>query len=583
MKINSSNNNESRKVAMKRKTLNVELIGYIIILLIAILIRFQKLGFVPLSDLEASVAIDAVNLVNNSSQIYSNQILLINLTGVLTFIFGENNFLIRFLPAVIGCMLVVTPYFFRKFVDKRFLIFISFWLAIDPGFVALSRQVNSDLLTLLLGSWFLLSLLNKKFGLSGILLGLLFLCGTSFWVGFLPIVITSFILKYLVKLNNSNHELIKLISGDIQWKKMFLFFGVTIIFGSSMAFIFPGQFGNILNGFISYVQGWFTPGIIAFWPLIRTLMIYNIALFLLGFIGLGWLIRNLHDTGYAIGILLLVNLVHLLLYPQRSVGSMIWVILPLLLSSTIFIVSHISLSDTNSKTVFIITGYGLIFVGFMSLISLKIFSPSWQQIQNSDWSLALVAFGMILILLAIFLVGWTISWKTAGKSFLYISIIFLGVYTLSASWNAGGLRVPYHNEMWWIDQNPIDEDLVVNTIKDHSEWYSGSPKSAIIQVINFDYPSIRWALREYENVEYTDIFIRSSNPQMIISRIDDQIEMVDLYRGQDFTWNGITNWPILSLGEWETWLLSRRVPNEILLPNNILLWIRNDLFPGAEN
>jgi hypothetical protein len=214
---------------------------------------------------------------------------------------------------------------------------------------------------------------------------------------------------------------------------------------------------------------------------------------------------------------------------------------------------------------------------------LKIFSPAWQQTQNSSWSVLLVIFGMLLILLAIFLVGWTISWKTAGKSFLFLSAIYLGIYTISASWNAGGLRIPYQNEMWWLDSIPVEEDLVTSTINNNSEWNNGFAKNVQIQVVNLEYPSIQWALRVYDDVQFTNIFPTTSNPQMIISRFDEQIAMVDSYRGQDFTWSEKPYWSFLSNSDWETWLLARRIPEEKNEKLNIMLWVRNDLFPGSVN
>lgn len=565
---------------MKSKFWNFELIAYFTIFLIAIVFRFSNLGLIPLSDVEARLALDSYSLNNVSINVNSPQVFLTNITAIIFYIFGENNFLVRIIPAITGCLLVISPIFFRRFFNKKFLLIISFWMAIDPGFVALSRQINSSLLLIFFGLITVLSILNKKYGFSGIFLGLMLLCGTSFWLAIIPLSLSIMILKFS---KNSVLDPIVFEIQDIPWKKILIFFGGTVVLGSTAGFIYPEQFGNILNGFLGYMNGWTGPKFTSFWFLIRILAIYNLPLFFFGFIGLVWLTRNFRDRGYALGTLLFFNLLQLLIYPQRNVEMLIWVMLPLLISASIYLNSHISLYGINKKTIVSVVSFGLVFLGFMTLISLKIGSSSWQQTGNNSWSILLVLFGLVLIVLAILLIGWTISWKTAEKSFLFLLIIYFGVYSISASWSAGGLRASYQNEMWWIDNVPTEEDLVKITIDNFSEWNGGFKNNAQIQVVNLDYPSIRWALRGYKNIEFIDVLPNLENPQMIISRVDEQIAMVDSYRGQDFSWIVRPDWSFLTNSEWETWFLSRSLPIEKQESFRIILWVRNDLFSGAEN
>lgn len=565
---------------MKSKFWKFESIAYFLIFLIAIFFRFPNLGFLPLSDVEAKLALDSYALNSPSIIVNSPQVLLTNINAAIFYVFDTNNFLVRFVPALTGSLLVIIPFFFRRYINKNFLLLISFWMAIDPGFVTLSRQVNSSLLILVFALLTCLSILNKNYALSGIFLGFLVLNGNSFWIAVLPVFFTIIILRLLkIPLMESFTSEVQ----DIPWKKLLIFFGGSVVIGSTAGFIFPGQFGNILNGFLEYLNGWTGPEHTNFWFLIRTLLIYNLPLFLFGFIGLIWITRNFRDRGYLIEIWLFLNFLQLLLYPQRNVEMLIWVMIPLLISASTFLSSHISMYGTNKKTIVTVVGFGLIFLGFMTLISLKIGSTAWQQTGNNSWSVMLVAFGFILILLAVFLIGWTISWKTAGKSFLFLVIIYLGIYSVSASWNAAGLRKPYQNEMWWLDSVPVEQDLVTSTIDNYSDWNGGFKNNAEIKVVNFDYPSIRWALREYKNTQFINVLPNLSNPQMIISRIDEQISMVDSYRGQDFTWSTKPVWSFLTNSEWETWFLSRRIPIEKQDPIRIVLWVRNDLFPGSEN
>ena len=453
-------------------------------------------------------------------------------------------------------------------------------MAIDPGFVALSRQVNSSLLLIIFGIAAGLSFYTKKYELSGISLGLMLLCGTSFWFAIIPLVLTILILRFS---KNPFLDAITLEFYDKPWKKLLLFFGGSVVIASTASFIYPDQFGNLLNGFLAYINGWTGPSITSFWFLIRAMIIYNLPLFLFGIIGLIWLTRSYRDRGFALGILTFLYLFQILVYPQRNVEMLIFLMLPLLIAASIYLSSQLSINGINKKMIISVVCFGLIFLGFMTLISLKIGSSAWQQTGNNSWSILLVLFGLVLIVLAIFLIGWTISWKTAEKSFLFLTVIYLGIYSISASWNAGGLRTSYQNEMWWFDKALVDEDLVTSTINEYSDWNGGFKNNAQIQVVNLDYPSIRWALREYKNIQFIDVLPNLSNPQMIISRIDEQIAMVDSYRGQDFSWSVKPDWSFLTNTEWETWFLSRDLPLEKQESFRIILWVRNDLFPGAVN
>ncbi len=127
---------------------------------------------------------------------------------------------------------------------------------------------------------------------------------------------------------------------------------------------------------------------------------------------------------------------------------------------------------------------------------------------------------------------------------------------------------------------PISEKILVSTIENYSEWTHGSKHEAEIQVINIDYPSLNWALRNFENIEFVNHFSISANPEFVITKFDQTIEAADSYKGQDFEWIATPIWNLLIPNEWANWVLSRRIPTNLQQQDLIILWVRNDLFPG---
>jgi predicted membrane-bound mannosyltransferase len=117
-----------------------ETILYLFAFLLALGLRFVRLGELPLTDSEARLALDALSIVKGGSPALSSHVSYTNLTAVLFFVFGSFHFLARFWPALAGTALVFVPLLFREQIKPNVAILLAFFFAIDPALVALSRQ-----------------------------------------------------------------------------------------------------------------------------------------------------------------------------------------------------------------------------------------------------------------------------------------------------------------------------------------------------------------------------------------------------------------------------------------------------------
>ena len=166
-----------------------ETILYLLAFLLAFGLRFARLGELPLTDSEARLALDALSISQGGSPALSSHVAYTNLTAVLFFIFGGFNFLARFWPALAGSALVFVPLVFREQVRPRPALLLAFFFAMDPAFVALSRQAGGPILTvaaslLAAGFW-----LRRQPRLAGIFLALALLSGPALWPGLLGLLL----------------------------------------------------------------------------------------------------------------------------------------------------------------------------------------------------------------------------------------------------------------------------------------------------------------------------------------------------------------------------------------------------------
>ncbi|HSM23390.1 MAG TPA: hypothetical protein VK856_00835, partial [Anaerolineaceae bacterium] len=164
---------------------------------------------------------------------------------------------------------------------------------------------------------------------------------------------------------------------------------------------------------------------------------------------------------------------------------------------------------------------------------------------------------------------------------LMISVLF--IYTVSAMWNASTLRIPFQNEIIRIDKVPVQEDLLINTIQDHSSWNYGQKNKARILVVGISDPSLVWALRGFIEVSYLNYVPVGETFDIIMTEIDQELEQSDSFRGQEILWISTPAWTMMDLRETTSWVLNRRAPQDVTLQNSLIVWVRNSFVPGFEN
>jgi hypothetical protein len=139
--------------------------------------------------------------------------------------------------------------------------------------------------------------------------------------------------------------------------------------------------------------------------------------------------------------------------------------------------------------------------------------------------------------------------------------------------------------LWVEDTYPKDQALTMKVLGDVSEWNTGRRDWLDLVVSGIDTPSLRWGLRNYANVNYIDQLPQGIQPSVVITPESQgtNLGLASPYTGQALAWGHNVNWSLLSPGEWVRWLFYRSLPQQsgVESSQNIILWLRSDLFPGA--
>src|SRR5512141_652406 len=114
--------------------------------LIALGFRLIQLGASPLTDSEATLALQALHLAQGKDIILGSQSGYVLFTSLFFAVIEATNFMARILPALVGSFIIFAPGLLRDQLKPRIALIVAFLLAFDPGLVALSRQADGTML-----------------------------------------------------------------------------------------------------------------------------------------------------------------------------------------------------------------------------------------------------------------------------------------------------------------------------------------------------------------------------------------------------------------------------------------------------
>ena len=558
---------------------------YWLAFLIAIGIRFVQLGASPLSDSEATLALQSLQIARGASPLLVPQPGYTLFTSILFGIIKSTNFMARCIPALAGSVLVFAPYFFRNRIKARPALILAFLFAFDPGLVALSRQSSGTILavTFTLFAWAMWS--NRRAIPTGIFAGLALLSGPSLWGGLLSLGLTwVFLLGMEAKpaAEQSELEASEPIIKNYDLRSSLLTLIATLLLGGTLFFTTPNGLSAWLSSLPAYLKGWTsasvtTPG--------RTLIIFLAYEPLGSFLAILSIVRGLRTRSRRIvrlGLWLMVSLLLAIFY--RETSELAWAIIPLLTLGAMELSRGFDIFPEERVEVGVVVTAVLtllVYIWFnISNIALNPVGqvttvPIFGEIQNARYLVLYGSLTIVIVSIALVAFGW--SARTARLGATWSFAVFLSVYSLAASWGASGLRSPSGVELWSPDYKLLQADLLLASVGEVSEFSLGHVDSQPVTIMGVNSPALEWLLRDRQ-VEVVSNLNPQVAPPIVITPLMDDLSLPSAYRGQDFTWRQRPQWEFVQNSDLLRWLVFRQLPLE---NETIILWVRDDLFPDA--
>jgi hypothetical protein len=553
------------------KSFRLEAALYGLAFLIALLIRLTRLGVWPLTDTEAGWALQALGVVQGTHPALSSQPAYILLTALFFFAFGGGtNFLARLAPALAGSVLVLVPWLFRERVKPRPALILAFFLAFDPGLVALSRQAGSAMpaVTFLLLGWGCWE--NKRASLTGICAGLTLMSGSGLWEGVLGLGLAWAIAQVFARRAAQGSE------GG--WSRadtrVALWFGLgTLLLGGTLAFLSPNGLSAWLASLPDYLQGWAQFSGTSASMLLFSLVAYQPLGVLLALMTVvrGWMQDSLRVKRLTIW--MLTALLLALFYPARQVSDLVWMLIPLWALAALELARDIPLEKELRLEAAGMAALCVCILGFVWLqfLSVTVLPSGSEQVSGRLW---ILFFSLLLLVICILLVavGWSLRLARAGA--VWGLAAALGIYSFGAMLGAAGLRVTRGAEMWTSDSTPGQADLLLLTASQMSDWSNDNINSQPVTIVGIQSPALEWLLRGHQIVlvDHLDI---SQSPPFVITATQKDPNLASGYRGQSFIWREAPVWDNAGLSDWMRWVAFHQITES---SETIVLWVRNDLF-----
>jgi len=546
-------------------------------IVLAAAFRLVGLGSNPLSNMEAEIALQAQGAAEGSEGTVGSFPAIVGLTGFSFFVFENGNFLARFWNALFGSLIVLIPVLFRKHIGLKGAIVASFFLAITPEMVGLSRILGSPMsavVFLVLAAGFFI---DRKPVLLGLSLALGLMSGAGFWIGLFILGLSILISERLFKVSES------LSLPPVQDKKRFwvqssVAFLITLIVIGTSFFRAPYLLSGVFSGFMDFITGFLIPNSVPWFLLPFTLLAYSLAAVVFGIWGSLRALISRDEKDLFLFTWWLVGLIFIFLYPASQPADMVWVTLPLIFLTARVVNENFKLKDSHKYYVAAAAILVVVISAFVLLALRSLVNPTVTQPDQTGLLVAIVG-GAIILTAVILLISLRTSETTALTGLIAGLLLVTAAGSISVSVNAAGFDNEGASSLWYPEEQQVHTSLVRITVDRVLAWNAMQTPPIEISVSGFDEPGMRWALRAYDPVWFVPALSPQTQPGIIITDVQGMPEISDAYRGQDLVWSRNTLWAEMTPFEYLDWLITRdsRTQNQ-----EIILWVRTDLMPDEQ-
>jgi len=226
-----------------------------------------------------------------------------------------------------------------------------------------------------------------------------------------------------------------------------------------------------------------------------------------------------------------------------------------------------------AETVLVVALVVFSFMNAVNLVNNPLQSP--EEYRNRAIGAVLPLF---LLLGMTVLLAWGWSGASTREGFIAGVLLLAGFFTLANSIKAASLGSRPEIEIRRDLAAVVGSEELLRTIQDISRARTGIENRIDVLIVDLQSPSLEWALRSFEKAETAAVFDPTASPSLVITDVNQQITAGASYRGQKIIWQEEPDMKNMTIIDWLKWSFFRIAPLE---NREIIIWARNDLFPGG--
>jgi hypothetical protein len=346
----------------------------------------------------------------------------------------------------------------------------------------------------------------------------------------------------------------------------------TVLVVGSLVLLSPKGLAAFVAAIPAFLSGWLAlPDIPAAYVLV-SLPAYELLPLLFGLVGVVRAVRRQDPLSMRLGLWALVSLVLTLIYPNKQVASLTWMLLPLWALAALELSHHF---DFEGQAVWELTAVialieVLLVFGLLNLAAMTTGSLTADATRSRLYLEVLV---FVLIALSLLLAGLGWSPDVARLGAVWAGMLFLTAYTIAVMTGATGVREPLTAELWQPEPRTAGADLILKVANQISDLNRGNLQSLPVTVVGVDSPSLLWVFRNWD-LRVVNALAPEDTPELVITPANTQLSHTVSYRGEGFAWRETPSWAAATSADWLRWFVYHQMTVQ---HDEIILWVRADL------
>lgn len=584
-----------------RTTVRVEPLAYLLIGLVALLLRAVQLGHTPLDAGEAGQALAALRFLEGGTLDARAVSSPLAFTGAALSmaLFGPTAAAARAASMLAGVGLVLAPGLFRRQLGRSGALIAAAWLAVSPVAVGASRRLNGVTLALLAllialaASRALLAARPRRYAVvAGVALAAAWLADTGAFVTVLALIAGGAFAFLTDEEDVLTRDAVRQAARRVPWGLLLAAFAGAFAALATMFFAAPrglgagaDQLGRFVTGFVEDAPG-VSP--------VVALLVYQPGLVIFGLVGAWRATQSPHPwqralAGWAIAAVLLA-----VAYRGAEPVHALWAVVPLAGLAALAVRDMLAWEDGAPRWAlfgFALAIIALVTMGFASLthhlaaprvLPIPPNAPPGQATVSLPLDLMLVALwaGLLVILWLSAASLWRprLAWRSAGSAGLALALIAaLGQSAALAFFRPASPAEPLN-----VATAQAGLTRLVATAEEIGDFAAGHEHAVGITVQAEPGSSLTWALRDFDDL----MLVSRVDPTVSTELVVTPVEGVDpalgsSYVGQDFVIAEHWQPRGLSLADTLRWLIYRTPVGEPA-QEQAVLWVREDIYRLVE-